>query len=277
MLGRLARWLRALGYDTVYDASADDRALVELANTEDRVLLTRDRHLLRELRPRRAVEITMDTPLDQLAALVEKLALSMPDELFRRCLICNSLLDDVPPALAAGLVPPAARGLPGPVRRCPTCGRVYWPGSHVRRMTRALGRVFPGVGESLTETARNPRRRRAEPRAIPNGAEFRTARNPEERRIPDVAKCANDAGRHAGRWPAPARHPARRSRRPAVWDSAQYGLQRRLESGALWDCARFQAVRRLGFCAVRDCARFTVRALSYRTTGRIRRDGCAAV
>ena len=143
MLGRLARWLRALGYDTVYDASANDRSLVALANREDRVLLTRDRHLLRELHPRHAVEITSDVPLEQLSEVVRALALPAPNELFRLCLVCNALLHDVPPAEAAELVPPAARTLPGPVRRCPTCGRVYWPGSHVRRMTRALAAVFP--------------------------------------------------------------------------------------------------------------------------------------
>lgn len=145
MLGRLARWLRVLGYDTAYDASLDDRTLVDIANREDRILLTRDRHLLRELRPQRAVEITQDAPLDQLAALVNELRLPAPEEVFRRCLLCNTPLDDVPDSEATALLPPAARGLPGPVRRCPTCGRVYWPGSHVRRMTRALVRVFPSL------------------------------------------------------------------------------------------------------------------------------------
>lgn len=82
MLGRLARWLRVLGFDTVYDPSLDDAALVRLADTEDRLLLTRDRYLLRELRPRRAIEITSDSPLQQLVALVTTLELSAPDELF---------------------------------------------------------------------------------------------------------------------------------------------------------------------------------------------------
>ena len=145
MLGRLARWLRVLGYDTAYDASLDDRSLVDLANREDRILLTRDRHLLRDLRPHRAVEITHDAPLDQLAALAQTLELPAPNELFRRCLMCNTPLDDVPRDEATDLLPPAARALPGPVRRCPTCGRVYWPGSHVRRMTRAIRRVFPSL------------------------------------------------------------------------------------------------------------------------------------
>ena len=144
MLGRLARWLRVLGFDTVYDPSLDDAALVRLADTEDRLLLTRDRYLLRELRPRRAIEITSDSPLQQLVALVTTLELSAPDELFTRCLLCNTPLETVAPADALTFLPTAARELPGPFRRCPSCGRAYWAGSHVRRMTRALAAALPG-------------------------------------------------------------------------------------------------------------------------------------
>jgi len=144
MLGRLARWLRVLGFDTAYDPSLDDAALVRVTDAEDRVLLTRDRHLLRELRPRRAIEVTSDTPLEQLAALVASLELDAPDELFTRCLLCNTPLEEIPAAEAVTALPPAARDLNGPFRRCPTCGRVYWPGSHVRRMTRALATALPG-------------------------------------------------------------------------------------------------------------------------------------
>jgi uncharacterized protein with PIN domain len=143
MLGRLARWLRVLGFDTTYDPALHDAALVRLADAEDRVLLTRDRHLLRELRPRRAVEITSDVPLHLLASLVATLGLEAPDELFTRCLLCNAPLEEVGPGDATTLVPPEARELGGPFRRCPSCGRVYWPGSHARRMTRALAAALP--------------------------------------------------------------------------------------------------------------------------------------
>ena len=148
MLGRLARWLRVLGFDTLYEPSLDDPALVRVANAEDRVLLTRDRHLLRELRPRRAIEITSDAPLDQLRALVETLPLTAPNVLFTRCLLCNTALENLPEQQPPALLPPAPRALPGPVRRCPSCGRVYWSGSHVRRMTTALARAIPGWFES---------------------------------------------------------------------------------------------------------------------------------
>lgn len=145
MLGRLARWLRVLGFDTRYDAELADSVLVRLANDEGRILLTRDRHLLRELRPPRAHEVRQDDPLEQLRELVAALELPPPAELFTRCMLCNTAL---PPPLdeeqAQRLLPPGVRGIPGPVRRCPACGRVYWQGSHVRRMRDALQRALPG-------------------------------------------------------------------------------------------------------------------------------------
>ncbi|HMA06877.1 MAG TPA: Mut7-C RNAse domain-containing protein [Ramlibacter sp.] len=145
MLGRLARWLRVLGYDTSYDEALADPLLVQLAADEDRMLLTRDRHLLRELRPGRAIEIRNDDPLQQLRDLVATLALPPPAQLFTRCMLCNAELSaPLPDADALALLPPGVRGIPGPVRQCPACGRVYWHGSHARRMRLALERTLPG-------------------------------------------------------------------------------------------------------------------------------------
>jgi uncharacterized protein with PIN domain len=145
MLGRLARWLRVLGFDTHYDETLSDPSLVRLAAQEDRLLLTRDRHLLRELRPAAALEIRHDDPLDQLRDLVERLSLPAPAELFTRCILCNcELAAPLAPELALELLPPGVRGIPGPVRQCPACQRIYWHGSHVRRMRVALDRTLPG-------------------------------------------------------------------------------------------------------------------------------------
>jgi uncharacterized protein with PIN domain len=144
MLARLARWLRVLGYDTWFDIGVADPVLVEVARTEDRILLTRDRQLLQELRPPRAHEVRQDDPLQQLRELVLALELAPPSELFTRCLLDNAALRVVPPAEALPLLPEGVRGLPGPVRRCPVCARLYWDGSHVRRMRAGIERVLPG-------------------------------------------------------------------------------------------------------------------------------------
>lgn len=144
MLGRLARWLRVLGYDTAYDAGMDDPQLVQLARDEDRILLTRDRHLLRELRPARAHEVRQDHPLRQLKELVAALQLAPPPALFTRCMLDNAPLEPVERAEVLPLLPERVREHPGPVWRCPLCQRLYWDGSHVRRMRRALEAALPG-------------------------------------------------------------------------------------------------------------------------------------
>lgn len=143
MLARLARWLRVLGFDTVFDPALDDRALVELAEEENRVLLTRDRHLIAHLRPRRFVQVVADAPLAQLREIAAASDLALPRELFTRCLVCNAELRAATAAEVGQLVPQRSRALQGPFLRCPQCDRVYWPGSHVRRMRATLARAFP--------------------------------------------------------------------------------------------------------------------------------------
>jgi uncharacterized protein with PIN domain len=144
MLGRLARWLRAIDADTLQLPPATaDRELVARAAAEGRVLLTRDRHLLRELRPARALAIQDEVPLRQLADVVRTFDLRRPAEFLTRCLLCNVPLEVLPAGEARSAVPPRSRDLPGVVRRCPSCSRVYWRGSHVRRMEAALLGVLP--------------------------------------------------------------------------------------------------------------------------------------
>ena len=145
MLARLARWLRVLGWDTRLDPTLPDPEIVRLAEAEHRILLTRDRGLLRELQPRKALEITHDQPLAQLVQVVCDLLLAAPHELFTRCTVCNTPLSaPLAPSDRDRLLPPDVQALPGPARACPGCGRVYWPGSHARRMRTALERTLPG-------------------------------------------------------------------------------------------------------------------------------------
>lgn len=144
MLARLARWLRVLGYDTAFDSSLDDSELVRLATAEDRVLLTRDRHLVHHLRPPRSVLVAATKPLIQLQEVVDRCDLTVSRELFTRCLVCNALLRRATAAEMSALVPERAREGAGQVLRCDNCGRIYWPGSHVRRMRATLAATFSG-------------------------------------------------------------------------------------------------------------------------------------
>ena len=144
MLARLARWLRVLGWDTRLDPHLPDPDLVALANAEGRLLLTRDRLLLRELQPARSLEIVHDAPLQQLVQVVTALQLEPPGELFTRCTVCNTPLSEpLHASQRARLLPPDVQALPGPARQCPGCGRVYWMGSHAKRMRGAIEAVLP--------------------------------------------------------------------------------------------------------------------------------------
>lgn len=144
MLGRLARWLRVLDFDTRYEPALTDHQLVELADAEGRILLTRDRHLVRFLRPERPLLIAASAPLVQLEEVIRACRLGPPPLLFSRCLLCNTPLCPTRAEELAGHPPPLPPEGAEPVFQCPSCRQLYWPGSHTRRMREALCRALPG-------------------------------------------------------------------------------------------------------------------------------------
>jgi uncharacterized protein len=139
MLRRLGRWLRAAGYDTVIaEGGVADRALIARAAAEARVLLTRDRHLAALAQGRAQALYLKGGGLDADAgALRAALSLDWQKAPFTICLVDNTPLLPAPEA-ATGQVPERSRAAGGPLRICPLCGRLYWPGSHVRRMQARL-------------------------------------------------------------------------------------------------------------------------------------------
>jgi uncharacterized protein with PIN domain len=145
MLARLGRYLRAAGHDTAIGAGgANDRALLARAIAEDRMLLTCDRAILAR-RGAAGRVLVLPHGVDAAArALSERLDIDWLVAPFTRCLIDNALLR---PATAdeRRLVPAQSRAAAHPVRACPACGRLYWPGSHVKRMADRLARWQRGV------------------------------------------------------------------------------------------------------------------------------------
>ncbi len=132
MLGRLAKWLRLLGYDTAYENDATDDEMARRARAERRVLLTRDR----ELASRRGLQTLLirSLQLEQQVAEVEEALGPPPDPSLSRCSVCNVVLEDISPDEAADRVPPYILERHAEFRYCSGCGRVYWSGSHVRAM-----------------------------------------------------------------------------------------------------------------------------------------------
>jgi len=154
MLGTLAKWLRILGYDTLFDPSLDDHHLVRLARAEDRVLLTRDRELARRrgVRALLVVRENLDEQIRQvlpaLAALPggspgDGLAL-VPNGSFSRCPVCNEPLRPMDPETARAHVPAYVAQTQRAFSSCPACQRVYWRGSHWQRMDEHLTELTYG-------------------------------------------------------------------------------------------------------------------------------------
>jgi uncharacterized protein with PIN domain len=138
-LGALARRMRLLGIDTGYRTHADDSELVALAVAEERVLLTRDRGLLRRRALPAGALVRNDRPDEQLVEVVGRFAPALAP--FTRCPACNALL--VPAALAevADRLEAGTRRTYREFSRCPGCGRVYWRGAHAARLDALLARV----------------------------------------------------------------------------------------------------------------------------------------
>jgi hypothetical protein len=134
-LGRLARYLRLLGFDAVHRSEADDGTLARQAADQDRILLTRDLDLLKRRAVRRGYRVRSTDPRAQLAEVVRQFSLAGRCRPFTRCLVCGEHLAVASPGEAAGRIPPGVAAHQSAFRVCPGCGRVYWPGSHHRRLS----------------------------------------------------------------------------------------------------------------------------------------------
>jgi uncharacterized protein len=142
MLGRLARWLRLLGFDSVWEADVPDERLVRRALDEQRWLLTRDRALLVEWRVPRGYLVAAERPFEQLREVAHEFGLGPHVRSFVRCSRCNAGLEPLDPEHAAALVPAPVRERHERFLACPDCRRVYWEGTHVERMRRLLARAL---------------------------------------------------------------------------------------------------------------------------------------
>jgi uncharacterized protein with PIN domain len=138
MLGTLARWLRFMGYDTAYPGPLDDTELLLLADREDRVLLTRDKELAS--RSAAAIRVRSDDLEEQIREVASALELKVVDPL-SRCSLCNAVLVAARKEDVTDRVPAGVRARHETFWRCPSCGRVYWQGSHWDKMVARLSQL----------------------------------------------------------------------------------------------------------------------------------------
>jgi uncharacterized protein len=140
-LGRLAAYLRMLGFDTVYRNDCRDDELARISCAENRTLLTRDRGLLKRNEVNRGYYVRATDPAHQLAEVVQRFDLSSSIAPFRRCMHCDGLLHSVEKQAIQGRLLPETTKYFDEFYLCADCGRIYWKGSHYRRMKRLIQEV----------------------------------------------------------------------------------------------------------------------------------------
>jgi uncharacterized protein with PIN domain/sulfur carrier protein ThiS len=141
-LGRLAAYLRMLGFDTWYRRDSVDEELAAIAAEEKRILLTRDRGLLKRNMVTRGYYVQATDPASQVVEVLRRFALAASVKPFRRCTHCNALLQTVSKEAVEDRLLPETRQFYDEFFLCPSCGHVYWKGSHYRRMQRFVESVL---------------------------------------------------------------------------------------------------------------------------------------
>ncbi|HEX7502469.1 MAG TPA: Mut7-C RNAse domain-containing protein [Acidobacteriota bacterium] len=145
MLGRTAKWLRMLGFDTFYDNRAGDEELKQLCLRENRLLLTKDVALHQSMPAgsSRLVESVHPRPqLVELAAALRLDCFALPP----RCSLCNGELAAIGKDSLEGLIPPYVFRSQDSFQRCGICRKVYWPGTHLGKIVQALEMIRKASG-----------------------------------------------------------------------------------------------------------------------------------
>ncbi|HUU01493.1 MAG TPA: Mut7-C RNAse domain-containing protein [Myxococcota bacterium] len=138
MLGRLGKWLRIMGLDCAYVREGNREDIIEQALAERRVLLTRDTRLLRRRRLGPSLFIKSNFPAEQILQVVSQFQIDPLAAAFSRCIRCNRLLEAADPGMIGDRLPLHVRDTQSRIARCPGCGRLYWPSTHISRMRSRL-------------------------------------------------------------------------------------------------------------------------------------------
>ncbi len=140
-LGRLARLLRVLGFDVWWSSDADDQSLAEISLEQQRILLTRDRGLLKRRAITHGLFVHAQQPEEQTLEVLRRLDLSDRLKPLTRCVRCNGQLAPVSKDEVIDELEPLTRHYYDEFSRCPDCGRIYWAGSHHARLLGLVERL----------------------------------------------------------------------------------------------------------------------------------------
>ena len=140
-LGSLARNLRLLGFDTIWERDLADETIVEIARDEQRIILTRDKGILKNGRVTHGYWLRSTDPLRQLDEVIRAIDLGRDIEPYTRCMECNGELQSAERSAVAHAVPLQVFLIYRDFMQCRRCHRVYWQGSHLRRLDKIIERA----------------------------------------------------------------------------------------------------------------------------------------
>lgn len=141
MLGKLAKWLRILGYDTFYKNNISNANLLSIANSEKRILITRNHFFKKRKHQIKIIFIKHDNLFDQLAELNDEIELST-DKMFTRCPICNHKTNQISKEYVKYLVPPYVYETHDKFYNCLLCGKIYWAGTHLDNAKKFIRKIL---------------------------------------------------------------------------------------------------------------------------------------
>jgi hypothetical protein len=147
-LGRLASYLRMLGFDTSYRNDFGDVELAEISVVEKRILLTRDRGLLKRDKVTHGFLIKTRDPKEQLLSVVRRFELGRLINPFSRCISCNGMLELVEKDNVIDQLEPKTKKYFNKFKRCSICRKVYWAGSHHERMLKLIDWIIREIPEN---------------------------------------------------------------------------------------------------------------------------------
>jgi uncharacterized protein with PIN domain len=150
-LGRLAGYLRMLGFDTVYSNDCDDEELAKIASQEKRILLTKDRGLLKRNLVTHGYCVRGTHPREKLIEVLRRFDLLQQVQPFTRCIRCNGLLESISKVEVLDLLPPKVKEGYDAFHRCQHCNQIYWKGTHYERMQRFLEHVLDEAQQPRVE------------------------------------------------------------------------------------------------------------------------------
>lgn len=142
-LGKLARYLRMLGFDVVYGISADDLWLANISESEGRILLSFDRELLMRNNVSYPYLVRSRDPKEQLFEVIEKFNLYGKIKPFSRCLVCNGVLVPTSKEKIENQLPEGVKEIRHAFKICDKCGKIYWKGTHTDRMNDIINELRP--------------------------------------------------------------------------------------------------------------------------------------